>query len=251
MAALDPETGKVLAQPVKTILRNEGRNSAPDWSPDGDMLACRTSGSSVEPGRAALFLHSLRTGETRELTLKKTGGLNYHFLRWSPDGRRLLCVGRTRRAPTAPSMRSTPGPGTPRSSPVLTTAVYLRLRLGPRRQERLFLPARKGRTRPDPARTGDGNGEGAVQVPELRLLQVRALGRRPGGGFYHSEQAERLFDDRRRAPGPGRGQGHQRDDLDKGREIHPVRPVAQGHQEHQRPLARPGDRRRTKSWRWG
>jgi Tol biopolymer transport system component len=93
VASLDPETGKVLSRPVKTILRNEGRNSTPDWSPDGEMIACRTSGSSAEPGRAALFLHSLRTGETQELTLKKTGSLNFHFLRWSPDGRRLLCIG--------------------------------------------------------------------------------------------------------------------------------------------------------------
>lgn len=86
VASLDPETGKVLSPPVKTILRNEGLNSAPDWSPDGEMLACRTSGR-------ALFLYSLRTGVTRELPLQKTGGLNYHFLRWSPDGHRLLCVG--------------------------------------------------------------------------------------------------------------------------------------------------------------
>jgi Tol biopolymer transport system component len=86
VASLDSETGKVLSPPVKTILRNEGLNSAPDWSPDGEMLACRTSGR-------VLFLHSLQNGVTRELPLKKTGSLNYHFLRWSPDGRRLLCVG--------------------------------------------------------------------------------------------------------------------------------------------------------------
>jgi Tol biopolymer transport system component len=93
VATLDPETGQVLSRPVKTILRNEGRNSTPDWSPDGEMIACRTSGSSAEPGRATLFLHSPRSGETRELTLKKTGSLNFHFLRWAPDGRRLLCIG--------------------------------------------------------------------------------------------------------------------------------------------------------------
>jgi Tol biopolymer transport system component len=93
VASLEPETGKILSPPVKAILQNEGLNSAPDWSPDGEMLACRTSGSGEGAGKAALFLHSLRTGVTRELILKKTGGLNYHFLRWSPDGRRLLGVG--------------------------------------------------------------------------------------------------------------------------------------------------------------
>jgi len=93
VASLDPETGKVLAPPTKTILRNEGLNSAPDWSPDGGSLACRTSGRGAEPGHASLFVHSVQTGATRELVLKRARGLNYHFLRWSPDGRRLLCVG--------------------------------------------------------------------------------------------------------------------------------------------------------------
>jgi len=89
VTALDPQTGKVLSPPEKAIRLNEGSNSAPDWSPDGGMLACR----SQRHKSVALLLHSIQTNETRELVPKHVGGLNFHFLRWSLDGRLLLGVG--------------------------------------------------------------------------------------------------------------------------------------------------------------
>jgi Tol biopolymer transport system component len=89
VATLDPQTGKVLSPPEKAIRQNEGSNSAPDWSPDGGMLACR----SQRHESVALLLRSIQTNVTRELVPKHVGALNFHFLRWSPDGHMLLGVG--------------------------------------------------------------------------------------------------------------------------------------------------------------
>ena len=85
VAELDPQTGKLVSPPEKAIRQNEGSNSAPDWSPDGETLACRS--------QEGLLLHDLRKNETRKLATKNVGGLNFHYLRWSPDGRRLHGVG--------------------------------------------------------------------------------------------------------------------------------------------------------------
>ena len=84
-AELDPETGEVIEAPVQIMARAEGANSAPDWSPDGRYLA-RRSGD-------LLLIRDMQTGRIRELAPALTG-LNFHFLRWSPDGRRLLAIGR-------------------------------------------------------------------------------------------------------------------------------------------------------------
>lgn len=85
VAELDPQTGKVVSPPEKAIRQNEGFNSAPDWSPDGETLACRS--------QEGLLLHDLRKNETRKLATKIVGGLNFHYLRWSPDGHRINGVG--------------------------------------------------------------------------------------------------------------------------------------------------------------
>ena len=92
-AELDPETGEVLSEPVNAIQQNEGYNSSPDWSPDGQYLVCRSStGGGVERG-VALLIRSFPAEEIRELIPKRVGSLNFHFLRWSPDGRSILGVG--------------------------------------------------------------------------------------------------------------------------------------------------------------
>ena len=85
VAEMDPESGKILSAPIMAIRLNEGSNSAPDWSPDGQTLACRSQGG--------LLIHDLRTNETRRLETKGDRVLNFHYLRWSPDGRRILGVG--------------------------------------------------------------------------------------------------------------------------------------------------------------
>jgi len=94
IASVDPATGKVLAPPVKAVQKYETFNSSPDWSPDGQFLVCRSSRG--RPGNeAALLIRSMQTNEVRELIPKTSGGrLMFYYLRWSPDGRSFLVLGR-------------------------------------------------------------------------------------------------------------------------------------------------------------
>jgi Tol biopolymer transport system component len=85
IAEIDPVSGKILSSPVMAIRQNEGSNHAPDWSPDGLSLACLS--------QEGVLIHDLRTNETRKLATKGVGSLNFHYFRWSPDGRRLHGVG--------------------------------------------------------------------------------------------------------------------------------------------------------------
>jgi Tol biopolymer transport system component len=93
VASIDPETGQVLTPPFKAIQKYEGFNSAPSWSPDGQELVCRSSRGEVAGGGVVLLIRSFRTGEIRELVPKHVGGLNFHYIRWSPDGRSFLGIG--------------------------------------------------------------------------------------------------------------------------------------------------------------
>ncbi len=93
VASIDPETGKVLASPIKAVQKYEGFNSAPSWSPDGQELVCRSSRGEVAGGGVVLLIRSFRTDEIRELVPKHVGGLNFHYIRWSPDGRSILAIG--------------------------------------------------------------------------------------------------------------------------------------------------------------
>ena len=105
LATLDPTTAEV-REPAKKISRRfEGNNKEPDWSPDGQYLAyaSRRDSSSSGMGTAgapasswSLLIHSLETGQNRELPLSLT---NQYQLRprWSPDGRSLLTPGRDRK----------------------------------------------------------------------------------------------------------------------------------------------------------
>ena len=89
VASIDPSTGKLLAPPAKAIRQFEGRNDSPAWSPDGKSLAY----VSVRPSpgssrrRRILVIRSVETGQERELYPE---ALLQH-LRWSPDGRSILC----------------------------------------------------------------------------------------------------------------------------------------------------------------
>jgi len=88
--SIDPDTGKLLAPPVKAIRSFEGLNSSPAWSPDGKGLAYvseRPSPGSAQR-RDVLVIRSEETGQERELHPKKVWPQN---LRWSPDGRSILC----------------------------------------------------------------------------------------------------------------------------------------------------------------
>ena len=94
IAPLDPATGKVLAPPAKAVRKYETFNSAPDWSPDGQFLACRSSRGKAANESPVLLIRSMQTNEIRELIPKTPRGrLNYYWLRWSPDGRSFLAIG--------------------------------------------------------------------------------------------------------------------------------------------------------------
>ena len=95
-ASIDPATGELLDPPAKAIRRFEGRNFSPAWSPDGKSLAYvsmrSSSGSSVR--KQVLVIRSEETGEEREVITKPPAFLPYRrpHLRWSPDGRSILCA---------------------------------------------------------------------------------------------------------------------------------------------------------------
>lgn len=92
IAELDPETGKVLSPPVKAIKKYEGSNSTPDWTSDGQYLLCRSSRGNTGDGMS-LLIRSIKSEEIRELIPKIISDLNFHHIRWSPDGRSILGVG--------------------------------------------------------------------------------------------------------------------------------------------------------------
>jgi Tol biopolymer transport system component len=88
VAKLDPQTGKVLAPPVKAVRRFEGVNDWPWYSPDGKYLAyvsARRSGARIH--YSVLCIQSLETGEEREFPtqFRRLAGP-----RWAPDGRALI-----------------------------------------------------------------------------------------------------------------------------------------------------------------
>ncbi|UCC99954.1 MAG: PD40 domain-containing protein [Phycisphaerales bacterium] len=88
-ASIDAETGELLDSPVKAILRFEGRNRTSAWSGDGKRLAYVSLRPSSESSRnkKVLVIRSIDTGQEKELTPQA----RLQQLRWSPDGRSILC----------------------------------------------------------------------------------------------------------------------------------------------------------------
>jgi len=96
IATLDPETGKLLEQPVKAIQQFEGYNSAPEWSPDGQYLVCQSSRARAgDPPltNVAFIIRELESGKVRILE-PGCKRLNHRSLRWSPDGQSIIGFGR-------------------------------------------------------------------------------------------------------------------------------------------------------------
>jgi Tol biopolymer transport system component len=98
-ADFDPTTGRIVGQPQRATQRSMGSNTSPEWSPDGQFLAYRSS----RPGPQALIgerpigisIRSLKTGEERDFppTLLDSWGP----LRWSLDGRSLFVTGKDKK----------------------------------------------------------------------------------------------------------------------------------------------------------
>ena len=88
-ASIDPTTGELLEPPTKAIRQFEGSNLSPAWSPDGKSLAyvSRRHLPEVAGRRQVLVIRSEETGEEREFRPQAL----LRNLRWSPDGRSILC----------------------------------------------------------------------------------------------------------------------------------------------------------------
>ena len=85
VAPFDPNTGKVAGSANKLILSGEGRNSNPDYSPDGKYLAYIRA-SLISDRTTTLRIRSLDTQEESEVSLP----FRARRPRWSPDSRYLL-----------------------------------------------------------------------------------------------------------------------------------------------------------------
>ncbi len=84
VAEMDQAAGRVNKTPEKMIFSQEGRNSWPQYSPDGKSIVCvQGSGIMAERTETQLCVRSLETGKERQFPLK----LQARHPRWSPDGR--------------------------------------------------------------------------------------------------------------------------------------------------------------------
>ena len=101
VATLDPATDTL--QPPKKLVSHVGRDTSPDWSPDGRYLAYAL-GRGMYGNSLVLGIRSIKTGEERQLQL---GMRQVHAfqLHWSPDGRSLLAQGRLS-PPTLPGVQA-------------------------------------------------------------------------------------------------------------------------------------------------
>ena len=96
VATLDPSTGELAAPPTKISHTFEGFNTAPAWSPDGKYLAYRSRrwpvpggiGMAVGMANRVLVILSMETGEERVFPARNA---ILRKMRWSPDGRSILC----------------------------------------------------------------------------------------------------------------------------------------------------------------
>ncbi len=97
-ARIDFQMGKILAPAVKAIVRYEGSNTNPRYSPDGKSLAYVSKrGSLVFPTNSAnaLCVHSLESG-TERVFIDEFARIGVRALagpRWSPDSRAIVLAG--------------------------------------------------------------------------------------------------------------------------------------------------------------
>lgn len=95
-AALDVASGTLLVPPAKATDRALVSNRIPAWSTDGRSLAYVTERETAQLAAVApvLVTRDVATGKEREVE----SHLNYvNQIRWAPDGRSLLVVGRDRK----------------------------------------------------------------------------------------------------------------------------------------------------------
>jgi dipeptidyl aminopeptidase/acylaminoacyl peptidase len=90
LAALNPETGDIVAPPVPIAPDPPGRAHAPAWSADGQSLLYRTRDEATFVW-TGLKLLSMATGETREIRPSGIRNLGATFL--ARDGRSVIAVG--------------------------------------------------------------------------------------------------------------------------------------------------------------
>ena len=72
----------------RCFVRQEGSNTSPRWSPNGETLAFLSSRQKPD---SQIFLIPADGGEARPLTQFKTEG-SFSAIRWSPDGTKIACL---------------------------------------------------------------------------------------------------------------------------------------------------------------
>ena len=87
-AELDPRSGKLISSPSPAMKHYVGFNGTPEYSPNGQFLACLSSRDSS--GGHTLVIRSQKTGEERRIPLEMG---SQSALRWSPDSRAVLLPG--------------------------------------------------------------------------------------------------------------------------------------------------------------
>jgi Tol biopolymer transport system component len=92
-ADLDAKTGRLASAPSPAMNRYHGFNGTPDYSPDGESIACislRGGGSQRRPGSNSVVVKSLKNAAEREFPLDITALFE---MKWSPDSRSVLLPG--------------------------------------------------------------------------------------------------------------------------------------------------------------
>jgi Tol biopolymer transport system component len=90
VTSLDMEAGETLS--ASTLLRSDGNNNSPEWSPDGKSLAYLSVRYPPEGTgyRTALVIRSMETGAEREIFRGIKMRVRNSYVRWSPDGSSIL-----------------------------------------------------------------------------------------------------------------------------------------------------------------
>jgi Tol biopolymer transport system component len=92
-AGIDEEGLRLVDSPTNMAERFTGRTEGGAWSPNGQLVAY-----SVRGDRPSIWIREVGTGEEREIAPTLQYIDTYDGLRWSPDGRSLVVLGRDNRA---------------------------------------------------------------------------------------------------------------------------------------------------------